>query len=320
MAAGEGFGSSLSAKEKADLLKLHRASSKQANYDLKPGYVPTDADFRFQKTGIRGHRKYLFYLIVAILFVIALGNLLTTFVLLGVLRLGYGTESFEFFPPGRLLRFLTPSHLDHVISLDGNIGGFSNENLHIVSNEQPIILNVGHGIPTTMELSLDGTTFRQVDQFKVVNPRTGKDIFSTDYYKFGLPDVVKNLKVNQVHVARITSPTDKSMMINSSSQILLRGNEAFRMAGREIVMVAEEDIVLKSVNANVILDGKQGVILAMDRMPEATGLRLNEGRAQYKICVCAEGGRIFWIPLSKNLDYTCANAVVSGTINPCNQK
>lgn len=59
--------------------------------------------------------------------------------MLGVLRIGYGMESMEFITGGRLLRFLNHADMGTIIPDSGIIGGFSESDLPIIGNNQPVI-------------------------------------------------------------------------------------------------------------------------------------------------------------------------------------
>ena len=56
-----------------------------------------------------------------------------------------------------------------------------------------------------IEVNSDETIFSDINSFKVVDPNTGQQIFSTEYASFGLPKAVKKLNVHQVVVNKVSS-------------------------------------------------------------------------------------------------------------------
>lgn len=314
MAAGEQevVDGTLSMREKA-LMK--RRINKQHNSNFKAGYVPISESY-LHKTGLRGRKSFLVYGIVLVLFLITLGNLLVTMVLLSVLRIGYGMEGLEFIPSGQLLKFLVPSDFETIIPVDGRVGGFANHDLDIMgSNGEELELRTNSPNPSTLTLRPDGMLVSNVDNFQVINPNNGKTVFSSDYSGFSLPVSVKSLNVQKARVNRISSPVDKPLSITSEKQIKFTGSEGIFMSSRELVWSAQQNLILKTVNGSIRLNGTHGIFITMKKRPIINEPYESYNR-QYKICVCSRNRRLFRIPIH-NTNYNCANAVVSGKISPC---
>ncbi|XP_067134188.1 beta-sarcoglycan [Centruroides vittatus] len=319
MAAGEG-NSTLSMREKA-LLKHH--INKQHNSNFKAGYVPIYEPY-LHKTGLRGRKGMLFYALVILLFIIALANLAVTVLLLSVLRIGYGMESMEFIRPGLLLRFLHHADMGRVLSSSGIIGGFAEKDLPIIGDSQPVILHAtskgftysdGKNTGPSMEVGPDWTLISDVEEFRVRSPSTGQTIFSTKYQDFKLPAGIPNLYVKEAHVSRITSGTNQSLEVSSPYQVMLKGNEGLTVEGKEIIWVAGQDLHFKSVNQSIILDGRLGVMIPVDKIPLAAEPQDNSPR-WYKVCVCVPSGRIFRVPV-RDHGYGCHDVRFPESINPC---
>lgn len=284
--------------------------SNGSSVNLKSGYVPVD-DVYLYKTGIRGRKKYMLYVVVFVLFLVALANLLTTFILLGVLQIGYGMEHIEFVPPSFLIRFLTNADFDKTVPTNGVLGGFHGQDLSIIGNGHPVILQTKAHHAAAVVLNLEQNSIVNVESFKVVNPNTGKQIFSTEYPSFGLPKAVKKLSVKHVRVNKVASPVNRRLSLESDYQARLRGNEGLHMRAWEVVITAGKELYLKSRNSSIWLDGHKGTELNMVKFAKSANSS-GYGPWQYKLCVCIPSGKIFRIP-SDNLDSNCANVVG----NPC---
>uniref|UniRef100_T1J3F8 Beta-sarcoglycan n=1 Tax=Strigamia maritima TaxID=126957 RepID=T1J3F8_STRMM len=313
------FGDGMSMREKA----LHkRRINKQHSSNFKAGYVPINENY-LHKTGIRGRKSFLVYGVVALLFLVVLGNLLVTLILLSVLRIGYGMEGLEFLPSGDLLKFLVPSDLNYVIPAQGIIGGFINRDLNIYgSNGGKLDLSASCDTlkPASISLEPRETTIKNVDSFRIINPNNGKTVFNTDYIDFGLPKSVKSINVKKAKLSRVTSPIDSSLTLSSVRQIHLLGSEGINMVSKEIVWSTEEDLILKSVNGSIHIRGLNGMFINVEShlTKDVSLFPTKKKYGQYKICVCKNNKRLFRIHVSANSHhYDCSNAIVSGKSNPC---
>ncbi|GAB6033648.1 hypothetical protein CHUAL_013711 [Chamberlinius hualienensis] len=295
MASNMRYGNHLIVNEDAFKRRSSQVFMENSHNSIKsvPESVSLD-DIYFYKTGIRGRKKYLLYVVIILLFLIALANIITTFALMGVLRLAYGLESLEFIPKGLLIRFLENCNIDVVIPANGLVGGFKGEDLNIYGNNQPIMLKTKHAKPTSVVVSPDETVLHNVNSFRVVDPRSGQQIFSTEYGEFGLPKAVKKLNVHHVTANKITSPVNRPLSLDADTQIRMRGNEGLHMMSSELILTAGEDVYLKSRNGTIVLDGNKGVILNVAKLPRASDSLSQETMMpyQYKICVCIPSGQI----------------------------
>ncbi|XP_067012864.1 beta-sarcoglycan [Anabrus simplex] len=314
-----GFGT-LSLRDKA-LIK--RNINRHHNSNFRAGYVPVHEQ-ALHKTGLRGRKTYAFWTLVVLLFFLAMANLLLTFIILGVLRLGQGMESLELVPEGNLVMFYGNSDLDRVYKHDGKLEGFNECPVEMTGDNASVLISVtdreGNGKPK-ISVGVNSTSVTGVDSFDVVDPVTGHAIFSTGYPNFGLPRGVAQLNVKIAHTRRITSPVNSSLYLRSDSYARLKGNEGTRMEGREIVWSADQDIFLKSVNGSVILSGHEGVSLDIKTIPIVPGGREtgNTRTPQYKVCVCMPAGKLFRVPVppGDNAHVGCHSVDLSPENNPC---
>lgn len=276
------------------------------------------------KTGLRGRKTYAFWTLVVLLFFLALGNLLLTFIILGVLRLGQGMESLELVPDENLIMFYGNTDLDRVYKRDGKLEGFGECPVEVNGDNGSVSLSLQEreGLKKT-EIVVDsnGTMVNGVHSFDVRDPVSGQSIFSTGFPNFGLPAGVDKLQVKMTQTHRIVSPINNSLFIRSDRITRLKGNEGTRMEGREIVWSADQDIFLKSLQGNVILSGHEGISLDIKSIPIVSGNKVYSYpvTAHYKVCVCWPGGKLFRVPVSsgENANNGCQNVDLSPKSNPC---
>ncbi|GLH03740.1 hypothetical protein R5R35_013191 [Gryllus longicercus] len=302
---------------------LKRNVNRQHNGNYRAGYVPVHEQV-LPKTGLRGRKTYAFWTLVVLLFFLALGNLLLTFIILGVLRLGQGMESLELLPEESLVMFYGNTDLDRIYKRDGKLEGFDDSPVEITGDNSSVLISLidkeGRNNPQ-ISVDVNGTLISGVDSFEVHDPSTGQPVFSTGYPNFGLPRGVAHLNVKIAHTRRISSSVNSSLLFQSDSYARLKGNEGTRMEGREIVWSADQDIFLKSVNGSVVLSGHEGISLDIKSIPIVPGGRRADSTVtlHYKVCVCMPGGKLFRVPvpLGGNTYVGCHNVDLSPENNPC---
>ncbi|XP_069679794.1 beta-sarcoglycan [Periplaneta americana] len=321
VASESGF-TTLSLRDKA-LIK--RNINRHHNNNFRAGYVPVHEQ-SLHKTGLRGRKTYAFWTLVMLLFFLALGNLLLTFIILGVLRLGQGMESLELVPEKKLVMFYGNTDLDRIYKRDGKLEGFYECPVEMTGDNGSVAINLvdndGRVIDPKINVDLNSTTVTGVQSFDVRDPLTGHSVFSTGFPNFGLPRGVNKLDIKMAQTRRITSPVNSSLYLRSDTYTRLRGTEGTRMEGREIVWSADQDIYLKSVNGSVILSGREGISVDIKSIPIASGDSdgANPTSVQYKVCVCMPGGKLFRVPVpthGSNKHVGCHNVDLSPHSNPC---
>lgn len=144
--------------------------------------------------------------------------------------------------------------------------------------------------------------------------------FSTTFPNFGLPKGVQSLHIKKATANRITSKLDNPLVLRSDRMIRLKGNEGVGARGRELLLRADQDLSLRSINGTIILDGAEGVVIDVDGMAvaekkeEATDSRIPE----YKLCICMPSGRLFRIPVLEGAESVhCDSVDLEGEDSPC---
>lgn len=306
---------SLSMRDKS-LLK--RSASKHHNNNFKAGYVPVHEQY-LKKTGLRGRKSFAFWTLVGMLFLLAVGNLLLTMTILGVLRLGQGMESLELVPEYYAVKFFGHTDLDHIYKRDGLIEGFEDEPIEILGQNGSISLNLVNRNGRAMEkwtIQQNGSYLKNFDSFDIKN-HDGKTIFSTSSPNLNILKPMKNIDTKLFQTNRIVSPSDKNLEIDSK-MINLKGSEGTSLEGKEIIWSADQDIYLKTINGSLVLSGKEGIFIDFQKIPVVTAKSSSDYfSAQYKVCVCMPQGKLFRIPVPNNPNARVYCNHISSAHNPC---
>ena len=213
---------------------------------------------------------YFFWAIYLTLLLIAVGNLITTLVIINVLRIGpEGMEALEFSPLDKALKLFGNADLGHLYQHNGVISGFAGEDLSIVGQDADIVIQADKDDLQSprMVFSKEGISVENVHDLSVLDPATGEVVFSTSDPEMKLPDGVNHLETEETHVNRIVSGVgrDEDMMIRSDRKLTVRGAEGVMMEGREMSISSAEDISVESVEGGVTIDG--GVMLDTVMLP-----------------------------------------------------
>lgn len=271
---------------------------------------------------VRGRKTFVFWTLICLLVFLALGNLILTFTILGVLRLGYGMNSLELIPEALAIKFYGNTDLGHVYKVDGKINGFSDTPMEIKGDDNgSIYLNlVGRNGRPINKLSMDrnGTIIHNIDNFVIRGANENKLTFFNRNPHFNLRDSVNSLKVKLVHSNRIVSLNNSSLEIKADSHIHLRGAEGTRMESKKVTWSADQNIVLKSVNGSIILSGIKGVSIDLKNIPISMITKNDAVITQYKLCVCIPHGKLFRLPvLQGQTKINCNHVKMIANFNPC---
>ncbi|XP_032079557.1 beta-sarcoglycan [Thamnophis elegans] len=286
-----------------------RNINKEHNSNFKAGYIPIDED-RLHKTGLRGRKGNLAICVLVLLFILAVVNLIITFIIWAVIRIGpNGCDSMEFHDSG-LLRFKQDSDMGIIHPLyKSTVGGRRNEDLVIVGENQPIVFQQGE---TKLSVEKNKTSITSDIGMEFVDPRTQNTLFSTDYntHEFNLPSGVKILNVQKASTERITSNATSDLNIKVDGRAIVRGNEGVFIMGKTIKFSMGRNLELKADNS-IILNGS--VMINVSRLPNSSHKeQFNNGDwERYKLCMCSDG-TLFRIPV-KSRNMGCQTS-----INPCN--
>ncbi|KAF7248367.1 Beta-sarcoglycan, partial [Varanus komodoensis] len=285
-----------------------RNINKEHNSNFKAGYIPIDED-RLHKTGLRGRKGNLAICVIVLLFILAVINLIITFIIWAVIRIGpNGCDSMEFHDSG-LLRFKQDSDMGIIHPLyKSTVGGRRNEDLVIVGENQPIVFQQGE---TRLSVEKNKTSITSDIGMEFVDPRTQNTLFSTDYntHEFHLPSGVKILNVLKASTERITSNATSDLNIKVDGRAIVRGNEGVFIMGKTIEFLMGGNMELKA-DKSIILNGS--VMVSTSRLPSSSHKeQFNNGDwERYKLCMCSDG-TLFRVQV-KSRNMGCQTSV-----NPC---
>lgn len=302
---------------------LKRNINKHHNNNMRAGYVPVHED-SLHKTGLRGKKTYAFWILVGLLCLLACANMVLTIVILKVLRLGQGMESIEIMPQNSIVKFHGNTDFGNIYKRDGRLEGFRDEPVKIIGDNGPVSIDVrdsGGTISKVLQVKQNESHIKGVESFNVLDSSTNKSIFSTDFPNFGLPRGVRNINVKLAETHRISSPKDDKLVLKSDATARLIGNEGTSIKGKEIILGADQFVVLKSMNGSIILSGGKGVTVDVKNIP-IVGSGSRSGMPvtiQYKVCVCMPKGKLFRVPVNtgSSSSTACHNVNLSPQLNPC---
>lgn len=299
-----------------DKTLLKRSVSKHHNNNFKAGYVPVHEQY-LHKTGLRGRKTFAFWTLVGLLFILAIGNLILTMTILGVLKLGQGMESLELVPEEYAIKFFGDTNLDNVYKRDGLIEGYDDEPINILANNGTIVMNFlsrNGRLTEKLHLIKNGTYVKNVDTFEIKD-KNGKILFTTNNPKFNIRKNLKNIDTEMIQTSRIVSPINDDLQINAKN-ITLKGAEGTNIESKEIDWRADQHIYLKTINGSIVLSSTKGLFI--EKLPIITE-RPNFVSSQYKVCVCMPQGKLFRIPVPKDSKSPiyCNHINLSPKHNPC---
>lgn len=266
---------------------------------------------------------YFFWAIYLTLVILALGNLMTTAIIINVLRIGaVGMEAIEFLPGDEAIKLFGNADLGEVYKHDGIISSFAGENLQVSGEDAKVILQAGKITKSPrLTLSPDSIRLENVHDLSLLDPQTGEVIFSTSDPELDLPTGLRVLETEEAEVRRVSSPVGEDMLVRSDRELSIRGAEGIEMEGRKIDLTSNGDITLKSEVGAVELSG--GLVLDTVMLPHG-GVGGYQGEiGQFKLCVCMPSGLLFKVAIPddnpsrpSNFQIGCHSVDLSKE-NPC---
>nr|CAG4644363.1 EOG090X0F7H [Lepidurus arcticus] len=224
--------------------------------------------------------------------------------------------------PG-IVKFLGQIDFRQIVKKDGKINGFNESPVTVEAYDGGISFRVDNGYHADafLDISSESMEVTNVERFEMLDAQNnGQKAFSTLFPNFGLPKGVQKLNVNSALVNRIVSPNSGSLSLSSDAQVRLRGNEGISMSGKEILISADQELWLKSVNGTIVLSGKD-IHLDVNAIPIFTHLHtsaeLDPNWGQYKLCICMPRGTLFRIPIpADNALRTGAAQISCNNVDP----
>ncbi|CAB0016700.1 unnamed protein product [Nesidiocoris tenuis] len=169
-------------------------------------------------------------------------------------------------------------------------------------------------VRNSLTLEQNGTHVKGMRSFTVGG------FFAAEKPDFRLLSGARNLHGRHIETGRVAGPLGEKAVYRSDAFTKLKGSEGTRIEGKEILLTADQEVRLKSVNGSIILTGgKGGISLDVKSIPIVTKSLGGYLASQYKVCVCMPQGKLFRVPVSKdyNSQMGCYNIDVSPQHNPC---
>jgi len=274
---------------------------------------------------------YFFWAIYLTLLLIAAGNLVTTAVIISVLRIGpQGMEAIEFLPLESAVKLFGNADLGNVYQHNGVISGFAGEDLSIVGQDASITIQADNDdiSPPRMTLSREGVAIENVHDLSLIDPDTGEVVFSTSDPELSLPEGVRHLETEETEVdsvvSGVTGDTEQPMMIRSDRKLTVRGAEGVEIEGRKVSLTAAEDILVTSEQGSVKMEAGAGLVLDTVMLPHGGVQGYSGEEGQYKLCVCHPSGLVFKVAVPDDNHVRPAasqvgcHSVVNTELDPCN--
>lgn len=292
---------------------LKRSISKHHNNNFKAGYVPVHEQ-NFNKTGLRGRKTFAFWILVVLLFVLAVGNLILTFIILGVLKLGQGMQSLEVISEEMAVKFFGDTDLGNVYKRDGKLEGYLDIPVEIVGDNGSIFINVAmkYGRPINkFKIDNSDIIFRNIEQFEIKD-KLSNVVFSTNTSEYKNFKNLKSINTKMVESNRIVSSINSNSTIKAKT-INLKGPEGMRGESQNVTLHADQLIHLQS-NKSIFFNAKQGILLDTKNFYVNNVKHGEYSNTQYKICICMPQGKLFKLRIPNHNSKVYCNQVAH---NPC---
>ncbi|BES99467.1 Sarcoglycan complex subunit protein [Nesidiocoris tenuis] len=264
-----------------------------------------------------GPKTYAFWTLVGLLCLLAWANMILTVAIFSVLRLGQGMESLELLPDQGVVKFFGDADLGNIYKPNGKIEGVRGYSTQLRGVKGGVHLEVEDSrgrVRNSLTLEQNGTHVKGMRSFTVGG------FFAAEKPDFRLLSGARNLHGRHIETGRVAGPLGEKAVYRSDAFTKLKGSEGTRIEGKEILLTADQEVRLKSVNGSIILTGgKGGISLDVKSIPIVTKSLGGYLASQYKVCVCMPQGKLFRVPVSKdyNSQMGCYNIDVSPQHNPC---
>lgn len=287
-----------------------RRVNKEHNSNFRAGHVAVH-EAHLHKTGLRGRKGYLAVCFLLCLALVAVINFVLTLWILHVVQINrHGSGILAFLSDGTV-RFQIPSYLGLVhLSGEGSfVGGFKDHNIELSSSNETLTLK--HSSPSGPKVELSGgdIAFQGKGGFQVINPATGKRIFSpegTFNLKF-LPEA-KLHSEGGVEVSKIVSPTGQGLQLQSERYIDVYGSEGVSLRAWEMSLSGKNVDLIGVTKISVESHSSAGIYLNTSLLPK----KLNPSSqndvdlpAAYRLCICGNNGRLFKVKVTLDTVHPC---------------
>ncbi|XP_053691065.1 uncharacterized protein LOC128739595 [Sabethes cyaneus] len=265
--------------------------------------------------------SFAFWIVIILLFSLALGNLCLTLAITGILKIYKGMENIELIQNEDTVKFFGNIDFDRIYKQDGKLESFHEEPMVITGENGPVSVNLvnrnGHS-HNKIHLSKNGSVLKGVNHMEVKDALSGRTVFSTSRPTYNMPQGTTILHTNQVNAGRIASPINDTLKFQTRNKFTLKGTEGTRLESEEIIWTADQNVFLKSDNGSMVIVGANGVYINVNSIPIVQsdhGLRT--GNNQYKLCVCYPQGKLFRVQVPKSHNVRASCTYFNSWNDPC---
>lgn len=155
--------------------------------------------------------------------------------------------------------------------------------------------------------------------FRVISPETGQVIFPPDISSIPLPPLFSSLAVTggAKNVKGIRSPVDRSLRIEGSDMIEIRGNQGVNVDSK-IITLDSNSTSVSSTNGSIIMNGVKGIHLGLGKRDVHPSSLSSFAAPSFKLCLCGSSGKIFKLHIRSFNESTCSDVMsLSESNNPC---
>ncbi|CDW56512.1 Sarcoglycan 1 domain containing protein [Trichuris trichiura] len=281
-------------------------------------------DKDFYRTGLRGKKLIALLIFVAIMWLLAIINLLCNILLLVFLKLSQqGMESLHFGQDDNgdsVVQFApAETYLEHVVSRTGTVGGYQGTPLDIEAervcckykpkakkiDEFQIVLQTDtSSSPVSVVLDDGRVQIQNCNNFLVRRLDSGETIFNAMRPSLPLQKNIKKIATKIVKTKKIRAPVDNSIRLEVEN-LSFRGNEGTAFRSRAFKLNAAHLISLKTGASGALnFSAPNGMLLsrAID-LPLSLSPSLKADVLGLRLCSCSSTGRLFTVQGNKR----CAN-------------
>ncbi|XP_070493187.1 beta-sarcoglycan [Chironomus tepperi] len=251
------------------------------------------------KINLNDPTSIFFWGLIIVLFILVVGNFILTLSIISFFKIGIGMP-IQLIPEWNTVKFHGSVDFLKVFKKDGQLESFKDTPAVIESDEGSIKFNLidrKNQVHSRFVMENDGIEVKGLNVLSVRDPKTNLPIFTTSSKQvYHLEKPTKNLESSFINAREIVSPIDKKLEIQSIN-MFVRGSEGTVMDGKEVLISAGENIILKSSNGSIGLKAQNGIELEFQKLPIVDKQRNSD--LQYKLCVCYPKGVLYRVPLMK---------------------
>ncbi|XP_071487253.1 beta-sarcoglycan-like [Diadema antillarum] len=289
-----------------------RRVNKEHNSNFRAGYVAVHEE-HLHKTGLRGRKRFLAYLLLFLIYVVVIANLVLTVLIVLALRIDQtGSDVLEFVDGGDI-QYKEDVQAEKVLTDLGEFGGYRGQDLEINGDGQPVVLQQMMG-GATVEISGESTTMRAQEGLQIINPMTGGSILHTvNDSGIATPTGMKQLASSRVVASKLSPGPGETLSMEAEEGITIQGNEGLSLSAKEIDL-SGENVTLNALDLMSLEVGPSGGInVNTTLLPKKSTGRLSGSVTGYTLCVCSDTGKVVRVRAPPGMSHPCGKL----SSNPC---